>query len=553
MIPVDSTSASRVRAESDRPSLVAQTLVGSAVGEAFETSVDAMIDALAAANRGQRIARWSIVVGVATGGESDDAALEGLARRAAESGGTLTAASIDEKDGHRAAHGRLASAGDEELILIVDAGAGILASTIVRLIDALDRSGAGAVRARAVPRPVVLPGETERFGCSLFARAALGGAAVGAQAAPLVPPPVATPEAVVFERVGIVASAVDGAHESDGASSLIEHALDAEAFTRARVAVATALATQAGPLLSIVMRTQLQRPEALRDVLACLAGQSDARFELLLVAHDVPVPGIGEILADQPERLQSRTRILQAEGGTRSRPINVGIAAAEGSLVAFLDDDDLVSTDWVGAFLRAAERFPRRLLRAGTAVQRVRAAPWANGVTGHAAASEQETPYPPVYDLSDHLRVHMTPFMAFAFPRGFFETFGGADESLAVCEDWDLSLRAARVLGVGDIPAVTSVYRRWTTGGDSYSTHDGAVWERDMLRVRAKLDAAPLLLPPGSASTLARYSALADSEGRLDAVYASTSWRVTAPVRALADRLGGVRSSLSSRFRSSDR
>jgi hypothetical protein len=124
--------------------------------------------------------------------------------------------------------------------------------------------------------------------------------------------------------------------------------------------------------------------------------------------------------------------------------------------------------------------------------------------------------------------------MAFAFPRAAVGRLGGADESLEVCEDWDLVLRVAAVLGVIDIPHLTAIYRRWTSGDDSYSLHDEKVWRRDMQIVRAKLDARALLLPPGSASSLATMSKLRADPSELAEVYRSTSWRVTAPLRVVS-------------------
>ena len=231
----------------------------------------------------------------------------------------------------------------------------------------------------------------------------------------------------------------------------------------------------------------------------------------------------------------SRSRILTASGGTRSRPLNVGIEAAIGSHVAFLDDDDLVLGNWVSNYLDAARTAPRRLIRAQAGVQRMTAEPWPDGVPGHRAVGAVELPYPPEFDLADHLRVNLTPFMAYAFPRGFFVAFGGADEQLEVCEDWELAMRAASVLGVDDSPAVTALYRRWDSGDDSYSRHDSVTWNAAMLRVREILDSVPLVLPPGSASKLAELAGLRGTRQELSAVYGSSSWRITAPLRGLVE------------------
>jgi hypothetical protein len=342
-------------------------------------------------------------------------------------------------------------------------------------------------------------------------------------------------EAVVFYPGSTLdAPAVPGRESEPPVGSLLEEVMGVPGLEGAREALSRALTVPDVALLSVVMRTQLLRPEALRDVLLCLAAQTDGRFELLLVVHEGSVEHAAKILADQPQWLRSRARILSASGGTRSRPLNVGIAAATGSLVAFLDDDDLVFAHWVETFLDATMRHPRRLIRAAAGVQRVAATSWIAGLEGHRDESAVSTPYPAVFDLADHLRVNMTPLMAFAFPRRFFDLFGGADETLEVCEDWDLGLRAASVLGVSDIPALTAIYRRWNSGRDSYSVHDRTVWARDMARVRDRLNARPLLLPPGGASDLEVFSNQRGLPQQLADAYSSSSWRVTAPLRATA-------------------
>lgn len=324
-----------------------------------------------------------------------------------------------------------------------------------------------------------------------------------------------------------------------GAEALVVEAVSPVAG--AKEEVLARLSTSGVPLLSVVMRTQGARLEALRDCLLTLAAQADGRFELVLVVHDAPIEPVSAVVADMPPWLTSRTRVVTAAAGTRSVPLNVGISMARGTHVAFLDDDDVVTGAWVSTFLAGVAVSPRSLLRAVAGVQRVASAPWAAGVEGHEVDPEVTEPYPAVFDLADHLRVNLTPFMALAFPRGFFGLFGGADESLEVCEDWDLLLRAASVLGVTDLRGMTAVYRRWSSGGDSYTTHASEAWLRDMRAVRAKIDRQPIVLAPGSASELADLSALRDVRVELDAVRSSTSWRVTRPLRALMDAVTRAR------------
>jgi hypothetical protein len=540
-----------------RAAIAAQTVIGETGPEFFDRWFGATRDALAGAAAGGAIEGWRIVVGDNSGQDRlDDGTIAHYDRRAQAVGGAFTYVRLDPGVADQEGHHRLFEQGSEDLVLVVDPDVIILASTVLRMVRSLTPE-VGVLEARRVPLDVsagLTLGATGVVGsggrCLLVSRRPLRSSVDGrielvddsvgvwqeAWSTDLAP--VRCPGAVVFgARRPLVASASTPHLESiavDSVGSLLEEIMNVPALDEARQSVARALTMPDPALLSIVMRTQVLRPEALRDVLLCLAAQTDGRFELLLVVHDGSLEQAALILEDQPEWLRSRTRILAASGGTRSRPLNVGIAAATGSLVAFLDDDDLVFQHWVESFLDATTRHPRKVIRASAGVQWVATAIWPGGVEGHRDESEVSTPYPTVFDLADHLRVNMTPLMALAFPRRFFDVFGGADESLEVCEDWDLALRAASVLGVSDIPPLTAIYRRWNSGRDSYSVHDRSIWERDMARVRSRLDANPILVPAGSAADLERFSNQRGLPEQLAATYASSSWRITAPLRATA-------------------
>jgi hypothetical protein len=547
MNSVGSTNVSSLTAKKMLPSLTIQTLVTAQPGLGLRRWFSAALEALVSATTAGNLGEWRIVIGVVATTKEEVKELADFARQAQVAGGEVVTESIGAL-GYPQAHDRLLHSGEGSHVLVIDSDVVVLPSTLVRLLDGIAQGGVDALHARIVP---LSADSADWFGCALYSRRKLdsSGGFVGLGSHDRGVTSVRCPQAVVVRdrRVFSEQPAVFDASETEGA--LLEQAMDFPALTDAREALIAALTVPVKPMVSIVMRTQLRRPEALRDALVCLAGQTDGRFEILLVVHDADTAAALEILSDQPEWLRHRARVVAAQGGTRSVPINVGIAAATGTHIAFLDDDDLVFAHWVASFLLAADRHPRRLLRALTAVQRVGLTTWSNGTVGHEHGSELLTPYPSSYNFADHLRVNMTPFMAFAFPRGFFNVFGGADESLEVCEDWDISLRAALVLGVGDIPLVTSIYRRWSTGGDSYSAHGEAIWQRDMSIVRSKLAAAPVILPPGGAGLLARYSTMDDSESKLSDVYASTSWRMTSPIRYVADRAGNFRKAITSLLR----
>ncbi|NTV40039.1 MAG: glycosyltransferase family 2 protein, partial [Demequinaceae bacterium] len=478
-------------------SLVVQTLVAGTEAVALDRWFGAVVEALEESALSRPL-RWRVVVAEASGtvGETVSAptALR-LGELARAAGGSFAVAVATPGHDVLDAHRRLAEDADEDFALLVDANAIMLSSTFERLLEAI--SDGAPVRAREIPLEHPEEGATA---CALWTLAQLRDSARG------VVTTVECPEAVAFRDRRIPARR--GVHREASAAmgSLLE-----EASSRVPAAgeeVARVLSTREPALMSIVMRTQAQRGEALRDALLCLAGQCDARFEVLLVVHDGDSAAVEQIVADQPAWLRHRASVLPADGGTRSRPLNVGLAAARGSIVCFLDDDDLVFGHWVESVLEGAQRHPRRLLRSVAGVQSVTTTQWRGGIEGHATRSDVSLPYPELFNLADHLRVNMTPFMTLAFPRPFFEVYGGADEQLEVCEDWDLVLRGAISLGVSDLDEVTAIYRRWTSGRDSYTVHQVEVWERDMQRVRAKCDASPLLLPAGSASELAALSLL---------------------------------------------
>ncbi len=535
-------------------SIVVQTLLSTTATTRFDRWFAAVLDALDAAVSAGVISSWRVSVGgQLTQNPLGAEALVRCEEKAQRIGGHFTYSALRPELHSTQAHEQLLGDADEDFLLVLDCDAIILASTIDRLISSLD-GGCFAARARCLPVSDV--GELaaiehqsyELNYCVLHSLRAMrahgvalnqsgsGGTAPATPTLQLSRETMIAPHAAVYRdhaarrqsEMRRIAEIPVGL----GNGSLLEELFVNTGLENVEKIVAQGLITPGEEiLLSVVMRTQVRRPEALRDALLCLAGQTDGRFEVLLVVHDGDSGEAVRILEDQPAWLKSRVRVIAASGGTRAHPLNEGISVARGSLVAFLDDDDVVYSHWVECFLTGADRYPRRLLRALAGVQRVEATEWPDSLQGHRSESAVSTPYPALFDLVDHLQVNMTPFMVFAFPRQFFTLFGNADESLEVCEDWDLVVRAARVLGVGNLPALTAVYHRWSTGHDSYSVHDQQSWDRDMARVREKLNSVPLIFPPGAAEEMADFAALRTAHEKLSAILTSSSWRVTAPLR----------------------
>lgn len=262
------------------------------------------------------------------------------------------------------------------------------------------------------------------------------------------------------------------------------------------------------PFLTVLVRTQGRRIEPLKDALLCLQGQTDQDFEIVLLVHDADEDAQAEIIRiveRQIPSLRERIRVEIVEGGSRARPLNVGLDDARGRYVAVFDDDDLLFAHWVEAFRDGARLAPGKMVRSVVANQEVVPEPWSGERAGFRATSWPKAEYPDTFDQLEHLLVNYSPFMSWAFPRELFSVYGVRfDEELAVCEDWDVILRGSLLVGVRDVQELTALYRRWKGGSSSYSVHSGAEWKASEERVILRIDDSVLLLPPGSMQEVRR-------------------------------------------------
>lgn len=328
------------------------------------------------------------------------------------------------------------------------------------------------------------------------------------------------------------------------------------------------------PALSVVMRTVGDRMGNLREALLCLAAQAEVDFEVELIVHSTDPSRVEEVqkLVDEfgPEHAD-RIHVRQAIGGGRARPLNVGLDAARGRYVAFLDDDDLVTADWVANFTERAAKHPARVIRSLAVLQDVTKLEGFESLP-YLAASGFRSPYPPVFDFVQHLVANQTPIHTFAVPRRLVKSLRlRFDESLPVTEDWDFLLRVASLAGVEDTGEVTAIYHWWLDQNGSAGAWSPEVWTGTRRAILDRLTSQPMVLAPAFARQVVSWAeqnvegrtALAEAEGRaavatagIQAYERSRAWRATAPLRTgvkLARRsLGKARRELVARAQPAD-
>jgi SAM-dependent methyltransferase len=330
--------------------------------------------------------------------------------------------------------------------------------------------------------------------------------------------------------------------------------------------------------LSVIVRTQGHRHASLMELLTCLAAQTVDSFEILLTVHSSESDVFEEVqaLVDAFDfGFARRVRLIHVVGGSRGRPLNVGLAATRGRYVAFVDDDDLVTADWVEQFTLGAAVAPGRIIRSITVEREVRQ-PLAGEI---GAATIIEGPlkftFSPTFDFVEHFFANSTPICAFAVPAALLSALRiRFDEHVTVQEDWHFLMRCASYAGVHDTGAITAIYHRWATAVGSRATIGEDVWRAARDLVLHEFDTRPVVLPPGAVRSIIAFrteleqfrvgepsdettlllatlqetqTALAHERGMAeqfltDAKHAqanvrtlldSRSWRVTRPLRAL--------------------
>lgn len=214
------------------------------------------------------------------------------------------------------------------------------------------------------------------------------------------------------------------------------------------------LAASEAPLISVVM--PVFRPDAtfLEEAVTSVLRQSYGQWELVVVNASGPCEPVDAVLAGVSD---TRVRILKVENRSIAENTNVGIAAAHGDYVTFLDHDDVLEPDALWHYVQAIHNNPQadllycdedRLDEGGV-----------------------RTPAFKTFPNYGKLYTHNYVTHLLMVSRFVLENTERADVALSGAQDYDLTLKAFEVArGIVHVPRVLYHWRDHegsTAGGDN--------------------------------------------------------------------------------------
>lgn len=255
-------------------------------------------------------------------------------------------------------------------------------------------------------------------------------------------------------------------------------------------------------LLSVVVRTHSVRRIGLLDhAIFSLACQQHSPLEIVLATQAMEPDALAAYrqLLDRHQltgRFTYQIVHVPSEADIRGRLINVGVHAARGRYVAFLDDDDVVYPDHYVRLVKAL-----RDGDAAWAVGLVRRAYFARTPDGHLYCKLKDLmPQGPSYDLPQLLRENYVTCSAYVLDRDRLGAFPVAfSEKVSRHEDYLFLVRLAALFRPAWVTGhPTCEYRIRDDGSNSINlpshplhvrVHNEKQWKRaeaELARVRAK-------------------------------------------------------------------
>lgn len=291
-----------------------------------------------------------------------------------------------------------------------------------------------------------------------------------------------------------------------GISKRLVDASQVVSFVRVYQPVETEQQPQQEPcFLSVIIRTQGNRIQALREAFLCLTAQDDTDFEVLLVGHKVPEErqaDLQQLLDELPPMMKQRLRYFPLNTGGRADPINFAAHKANGLYVSVFDDDDILMANWVSSFRKAYDRAPGAILHSYAVGQ-----DWEfvspRNKAGLRATAAFDNRFCTDFLWTKQFHTNYCPLMSLAFPTYLWKEMGQClDNKLEVTEDWDFLMRMSSFCGVENEAEVTAIYRLWKNAENSYTKHDEDYWKKQYERITNRNKSLLVLLPEGGSEQL---------------------------------------------------
>lgn len=212
------------------------------------------------------------------------------------------------------------------------------------------------------------------------------------------------------------------------------------------------------PLVTIITRTYEGREVFLRQALESVKNQTYQNLELIIVQDggsslEYLVRGsLRDLGCDRSYQFIPSPKLGRSSAG------NIGLAAARGEFLMFLDDDDLLFSDHVSTLIHVLVKKPKISAVYGLSMQ----IETTIDIDGDHYI-EEGFGTPPVFFQEWDYRVlldhNYMPIQAVMFRRELYEERGGFDLSLDQLEDWHLWIRYGYRNIFEYIPKTTSLFR----------------------------------------------------------------------------------------------
>ena len=243
-----------------------------------------------------------------------------------------------------------------------------------------------------------------------------------------------------------------------------------EAFLRGLAALPEAAHRRADETLISVVMPAWNRSDRIAAAIRSVLAQSHANFELLVV-DDGSTDGTAEIAAAFTS--DARVKVIKSEHGGVSAARNLGLDAATGEIVAYLDSDN----SWKSWFLDVMALF---MTSEGldTAYSGIALRDELNQLTGYRGDD---------YDWDACLAENYVDLNAFCHRRALVAEQGRFDTNLRRMVDWDLILRYTKGRAVGYAPFVGCEYHDAKSDRGRITVSEPAAFQA-LVRAKNRLD-----------------------------------------------------------------